>query len=134
MYSGSNFSDSTGGNHSGAEVQIDRQAALEALSGSEELLADLGQMFVEDAPKVIERVEQGVRADDSRQVRRELHSLKGMIATFFAEVPFNLVRDLEQDASQGELRRLNGSGLPRLKQTISQLCERLEAEGLADGN
>ena len=55
----------------------DKAAALDRLEGDEELLRDICQIFLEESPKLMTRLQQALQQDDSEAVSRAAHSLKG---------------------------------------------------------
>lgn len=79
---------------------------------------------------MLEKIEQAVNGNDATTARRELHSLKGMIGTFFASAPEKLVYEYEEEARDGTLERLNNGGIEEICNCVRQLCSCLSSEGL----
>jgi HPt (histidine-containing phosphotransfer) domain-containing protein len=89
-------------------------AALEGLRGigGDELVADLVDTFLGDAPSLLA----ALRGTDAKEVRRAAHTLKSNGATFGAATLADLCGELEQQAKEGDL-----AGAP-------DLADRIEAE------
>jgi HPt (histidine-containing phosphotransfer) domain-containing protein len=51
--------------------------ALKKLDGSESLLRELTQIFLDESPKQLEALAQAIAAGDSQAIERTAHSLKG---------------------------------------------------------
>lgn len=111
--------------------QFDEKSALEALDGERELLCQLATMFVEDAPQLLTELEDALAADDPIAARRATHSLKGLVATFFAASTVELAHRLEQAAADGRLDELAGGGCRDLRIAVESLGQELRARGLA---
>ncbi len=92
------------------EPRID-PAALDGLReiGGDELVADLVETFLADAPALLA----SLRAGDVDEVRRAAHTLKSNGATFGATRLAELSRELEELARTGDL-----SGAPGLADRI----------------
>ncbi|MCR9293657.1 MAG: Hpt domain-containing protein [bacterium] len=115
-----------------ATEQVDLGAALDALAGSRELLCDLGQMFLEDAPEILGQLRQAVDVQDAEACHRLTHSLKGLASTFFAEQTVEQARLLEGQAATGNLVALSDGGVDRLEALVSELIAELKAKRLTN--
>ena len=82
---------------------FDRQEALERVGGDEELLKEIAELFVEDAPELIEKLRGAVAAGDAAGVETAAHSLKGSVANFGAEEAVAAALRLEQMGREGQL-------------------------------
>ncbi len=111
--------------------QFDEKSALEALDGERELLSQLATMFVEDAPQLLSDLEEAVASDDAATARRAIHSVKGLVATFFAAPTVELAHRLEQAAADGRMDELSESGCRDLRRAVESLGQELRAHGLA---
>lgn len=60
---------------------FERSMALIHVGDDEEILAQLLQMFLEQAPERLAQVEGALRERDAKTLEREAHSLKGTAAT-----------------------------------------------------
>ncbi len=72
--------------------QFDEAAALAALDGQTELLADLAMMFREDSLQLLQTLNQAIAEDDRLEARRAVHSLKGLASAFFAKQTVDLAK------------------------------------------
>jgi HPt (histidine-containing phosphotransfer) domain-containing protein len=116
-------------------LQVDEQAALDALDGSRALLHDLAEMFCEDAPQVMNELKDAVEADDSAAARRAVHSIKGLAATFYAKPTVEIAQRLELEAAGGHIEGLRDNGLSTLEHAIDQLIAELKCRVLtSNGN
>jgi HPt (histidine-containing phosphotransfer) domain-containing protein len=87
----------------------DRADALSRIADDEELLATLIDMFVADAPKYLAEIDTALQAADWPLLRRAVHTLKGVLATFSARRGAACARALEtaiQAADVAECSRL----------------------------
>jgi HPt (histidine-containing phosphotransfer) domain-containing protein len=65
-----------------ADGGIDLAAALQRLGGDQQLLRDMAQIFIEDAPGLLQQAHAAGDTGDSEQAWRAAHSLKGLAANF----------------------------------------------------
>jgi len=79
---------------------IDPAILLSACAGDATLLADMIQLFEEEAPELLARVEAAVRSLDAEQLRTAAHSLRGMVSSFSTSAA-NAAQVLEQLGSEG---------------------------------
>lgn len=63
---------------------LDREAALGRVGGDEDLLRDIGQLFLEEYPSLLEAIHAAIAAQDAHRLERSAHSLKGSVANFGA--------------------------------------------------
>lgn len=112
-------------------LQVNEQAALDALDGSRALLHDLAEMFCEDAPLVMSELKEAVEADDSAAARRAAHSIKGLAATFYAKPTVEIAQRLELEAAGGHIEGMRDDGLLKLEMAIDQLIAELKSRVLA---
>jgi PAS domain S-box-containing protein len=73
---------------------FDRRAALERI-GDVELFGKLVELFLDECPKRMGEISQGIRAHDGRAVERAAHNLKGAAAVFSAEAACLAAESLE---------------------------------------
>jgi len=109
--------------------EIDFDRALRALDGNTELLRDLAVMFVEDTPILFEKLRLAVTDRHPKQAGAIVHSLKGLIATFFAKTGVDVAQRLEESFTSGELDLLNSSEIDRLEDFTSLLTLEFESLG-----
>ncbi|MBX9603829.1 MAG: PAS domain S-box protein [Bryobacteraceae bacterium] len=63
---------------------LDRDVALARVGGDEELLREIGQLFLMEYPQLLAQMEQAIRAGDAPRLERVAHSLKGSVSNFGA--------------------------------------------------
>jgi two-component system sensor histidine kinase/response regulator len=73
-----------------------RTEALGRIGGDEELLHDLCQIFLEESPKLLQKLRQAVAAGDSNAVMHAAHSLKGESGYLGAGGTSQAARQLEE--------------------------------------
>ena len=69
---------------------------LARVGGDRELLAEISRLFVDDAPRHLERIRQALQARDGESLRRAAHGLKGAAANFDATGVVDAARALEE--------------------------------------
>ena len=70
--------------------------ALDRIGGDEELLRDLCHIFLEESPKLLQKLQQAVAEGDSDGVMRAAHSLKGESSYLGAGGTSQAARQLEE--------------------------------------
>ncbi len=83
---------------------VNYEATLEALAGDSQLLRTLVTIFREDAPGLVEELDQYVRQANSTMVRETLHKLRGLVAHFYCESIVKLLGELEYAAKLGDIQ------------------------------
>ncbi len=109
--------------------QVDESAALAALDGERDLLMQLAEMFVEDAPVLLQNLQASVTAQDPIAARRAIHSLKGLASTFYAAPTVELAQRLENELSAGHMTAVTDGGALQLQHATEALCGELERRG-----
>jgi signal transduction histidine kinase/CheY-like chemotaxis protein len=97
-----------------------RTEALDRIGGDEELLRDLCQIFLDESPKLLEKLQQAVAAGDSDGVMRAAHSLKGESSYLGADGTSQAARQLEEMGRNQDLSRA-GNALAILERDIATL-------------
>ena len=100
--------------------------ALARVGGDRELLAEIVQLFIEDAPRHLEAVAVAIGGGNAEALRRAAHGLKGAAANFDAQPVVNVARELEEIARGGELDRASAA-LDRLRAETDRLVGTLRA-------
>jgi len=77
-------------------------AALREMAGGD-LIDDLIDAFLEDAPRMIAAMQAGMEAQDVDAVRRNAHSMKSNADTFGATALSAVAREVEMRARAGDL-------------------------------
>ncbi len=102
----------------------DLEAALSQLDGDEELLADMIGLFLEDAPRRLDRLQRAWKNGDHDGVAEAAHALKGMAGHFGAETLRRQAADLERAARAGQV---DAAALERLNALTQAVIRYLEA-------
>ena len=108
---------------------IDIARALQALEGNDELLMDLASMFVEDAPDLLHQLKRAVNENDSYQARSAVHSLKGLVSTFFATESVAIAQRLEDLAAKGDLENFRNGELQLLEERVNSVADDFRSRG-----
>ena len=69
---------------------------LARVGGDRQLLAEISRLFVDDAPRHLERIREALEQRDGESLRRAAHGLKGAAANFEAEGVVTAARTLEE--------------------------------------
>jgi len=69
---------------------------LARVGGDRELLAEISRLFVDDAPRHLDRIRQALDLRDGEALRRAAHGLKGAAANFDADGVVAAARTLEE--------------------------------------
>lgn len=109
--------------------QIDEERALLALEGNRILLLELASMFREDAPLLLCSLKAAVANENATHTRSVVHSLKGLVATFYAQPTFELADRLEHSAAIGQLEIFHQGELEKLEQAIESVIEEFVDRG-----
>ena len=109
-----------------AKPQLDRQAILARVEGDAALLKEITDLFLEDAPKLLAAIKEGIPRNDAKGVERAAHALKGSISNFGAPDACQATLELEMMGRAGDLA-LAPESFRRLEQAVSELIPDLEA-------
>jgi len=93
------------------------------MAGDRDLLVSLFRLFIDDAPKKLSAIEAHIQSEDTYQVERTAHSMKGAAATVGATLLCQLAAELEQSAKKGAKE-----DMARLRQEVARTCEQTLAE------
>jgi HPt (histidine-containing phosphotransfer) domain-containing protein len=109
---------------------FDEQNALAYTGGDRALLKEIIDVFRQDYPSGIRRLEGALKRRDAEAVRMAAHALKGSIATVGSPAGRQTAFELEQ---MGRTKQLAGAGqvLTRLRQQLHGLEEAFATAGLA---
>jgi HPt (histidine-containing phosphotransfer) domain-containing protein len=118
-------------------IIFDLDAARRNFDGDETLIRDIGQIFVEDVPLLVDRLEQ-LRTQLDRdalqevelleEAKRVAHSLKGLAGTFGAQPLGSMLAEIEREprlltAADGETRLRDLERVAR--ETVDELAKSL---------
>jgi two-component system sensor histidine kinase/response regulator len=105
-----------------------RKEALDRIGGDEELLRDLCEIFLQESPKLLQKLRQAVAAGDSDGVMRAAHSLKGESSYLGAGATSQAARQLEEMGRRQDLSRASDT-FATLEREVASLHH--ELKGLA---
>jgi CheY-like chemotaxis protein/anti-sigma regulatory factor (Ser/Thr protein kinase) len=105
--------------------------ALDRIGGDEELLRDLCRIFLEESPKLMQKLQQAVAAGDSDGVMRAAHSLKGESSYLGAGGTSQAARQLEEMGRTQDLSGASGT-LALLEREVASL--HLDLRDLAEAH
>jgi two-component system, sensor histidine kinase and response regulator len=84
------------------DENLDRASILEHLDGSQELLTELVQLFLEEAPQLIEAMRKALQQGDMQELGRSAHSMKGAAGNFCAHGTVSAASQLENHAKKAD--------------------------------
>jgi HPt (histidine-containing phosphotransfer) domain-containing protein len=100
-----------------------RQELLERLLGDEQLLQTIIDGFLQDLPKRLQALEEGLAADDAATVRGQAHAIKGAAANVSAPALKRVAYQLEQAGETADL-----AGAEKLLKNLYQQVDLLKAQ------
>jgi PAS domain S-box-containing protein len=87
----------------GAGSMVDREALLERTGQDAELVREIVDLFLEDSMGLLDRIRKAVAEDDSAELERAAHALKGSVLNFEARTVADLALGLESIGRAGDL-------------------------------
>jgi len=109
--------------------RLDRALLLERVEGDQELLAEMIQLFLADAPHLLDAMRNALLQGDMILLERSAHSMKGAAGNMSAMVTVNAAMQLEQSVKKGDLElsraylaALEGA-VERLLPVLADLCQ-----------
>jgi signal transduction histidine kinase len=105
-----------------ADVPVDPTILRGIVDGDKALLAELGQIFLEDYPVQMTGLRKAIDSGDARQLERTAHSLKGALSTIAALSAQTLAYELE---TMGHTTHLEKAAI--ILQQLTTELERLSA-------
>jgi PAS domain S-box-containing protein len=86
---------------------VDEAAVLDGLGGNRHLLVKLIDVFLDDCPRLLARVQRSVRTKHRESLQQAAHALKGSIGNFGPSRALDAIRDLELKSKGSSLRGAN---------------------------
>jgi CheY-like chemotaxis protein/HPt (histidine-containing phosphotransfer) domain-containing protein len=102
---------------------FDPSHALNLVGGDEQLLRELLEIFMQEAPALMRQIDEGIANRDSALVKRAAHTLKGAVGNFGVRAVFDVCHRLEMMGKAGDLADAESAYL-----RLRTLMERLEPE------
>jgi signal transduction histidine kinase/HPt (histidine-containing phosphotransfer) domain-containing protein/AmiR/NasT family two-component response regulator len=100
---------------------INREAALKRLDGDTELFQRFCQMFLEEIPEIIAKLETALQQDDFQELYKRAHYLKGSAAIIGAEKAATSAAQLEKSAYEKNNAREAQHLLQQVKKELTRL-------------
>jgi HPt (histidine-containing phosphotransfer) domain-containing protein len=107
----------------------DRSAMLDRLMGDEELLGTIKEIFLEDTPVLIEKLEEFLGKADAKSAERQAHSIKGTAAEVGGMALSETAREIEKATFGGKLD-VAAEKMPELKKRFERLKQEMVADTL----
>ena len=107
---------------------VDRAALLERFDGSEELLRQVADVFLQTCPEMLGAVDAAIASRDATRLRDAAHSLKGAIANFATADAHAAAFRLERMGAENDLREA-APALVVLQVSVARLKDELLAAG-----
>ena len=92
---------------------------LARVGGDRDLLVEISRLFLEDAPRHLDRIDRAIGASDAEALRRAAHGLKGAAANFDAAAVVTAARELEDLGQSADLT--NASDCATASRAVRQL-------------
>jgi two-component system sensor histidine kinase/response regulator len=105
---------------------IDEERLLERVGGNREALQELIGLFLEDAPRQLDRMREAIDAGDARTLQTAAHSLKGAVSNFAASAATEAAARLQQMGERALLDEAAAS-ITVLEDEIARVREALAA-------
>jgi two-component system sensor histidine kinase/response regulator len=78
------------------EQVLERATALARVGGDLDLLKEIGALFLDEYPRVLNDIHRALAAGDAPTLERSAHGLKGSVANFGARAAVDAAFQLEQ--------------------------------------
>ena len=85
------------------DAVLDLPSVLERLDDDRDLLRELAQIFLEQAPAHLGQIQAAVRSGDAKTLRERAHALKGSAGTLAGSAVSKTAARLEQMGRDGDL-------------------------------
>ena len=107
----------------------DRSVALHHVGGDPEILAQLLQMFLDQAPERLGKLEGALRRQDAQILEHEAHTLKGTAATLGMPRLRDAAYAVERLGSERKLEAAPAA-VEEIRAALAQVLATLEGEGV----
>jgi HPt (histidine-containing phosphotransfer) domain-containing protein len=110
---------------------FNRAAALE-ITGSASAFADVAELFLEQATRLLQTMRDAVETADAGELRLAAHTLKGSASIFAADATVEAAREVEMMGADSDLTDA-AAAVDRLAREMDRLAPALQAEVDAAG-
>ncbi len=111
---------------------LNHKAAMVICDEDEELLADIVEVFLRDAPKQIAKIQEAFRQDNLAQVSSSAHSIKGASGNLAGEPLYEAAQELEWASHRKDLS-VSRTCFAQVQYQFVRLKHYLRRTGLAGG-
>ena len=105
---------------------IDMESSLARLGDDRALLLELVDIFLSDAPEILQQLNQSIDNEDHLQLEKSAHALKGLMLNFGAKPCCDLALTLELAGRNENIDSIR-SDISKLNELYSQLCTELKS-------
>ena len=115
----------------GGGSSVDEALFVDLMSGDEDLMHQVAELFLESYPKRFAALAEAVSSGDCAEVRMKAHSLKGAVSSIAAKRAAALAYSLEKSGEESDLEGAPGV-LAELKTELDSVAEYLRTRGWAE--
>lgn len=101
---------------------LDKKSILERLGGDEDIYAMMVDMYLQDVDNNCTALDGALQTGDADAIRREVHTVKGLLATFSDESGAAEAQRIEHQARDGEMAGL-AAGVVALQQRLREVAK-----------
>jgi len=105
---------------------LDRASILERLGGDEDIYTTIVEMYLDDVGNNCAALTAAFNTGDASVLRREAHTIKGLLATFSDDSGATVAMHVEQMARQGNIADL-GDAVAGVVQRLREVAAVLSA-------
>jgi PAS domain S-box-containing protein len=108
---------------------LNRASLLERVEGDQELLAEIINLFVDEAPRLLDAMRDALRQGNMAVLERSAHSLKGAASNLSANLTAAAASRLEKNAKNGDVESSRASltnlegAVDRLLPALAEVCQ-----------
>ena len=106
-------------------IVLDIKKTLEQVGGDRELLKEIVDIYCQEYPKQLSRIQQAIDKNDTATVGEVAHTVKGTVGNFGAKSAFEAALSLEKIGKNGKLSETL-SAFGALKEKLEQLEQELK--------
>lgn len=111
--------------------RFDPESLWERVDGDMELLRELLEVFTEEGPRMLARIEEAIQHGSAIELQKAAHKMKGSVLQFSATAAAAISFELEEKGKHGSVDG-TASLLARLKDEIDLLWKSLNSMAYGD--